>query len=263
MKKNKVNIYFDESGKLNENGPSLMGGILIPQNIYNLQEIKNLNIKLKNKEIKLHFTSYNGNYKTKKDYLDVIKVFSKYLKFCNANVLSYKSPQGDYLDYTTVKNMIYTKFPERVFYGLLRNLGDRLYIDAEIFMEEESNYSKMIKTLPMTLNTQSLYRAEKFKIINSKLVSKNTEIGVEFTDIFLGMIRHIILSINDDNTVTSKTKKEKNLLILECLQIPDFYNFMISLNYFEWGNSSCLKEVKFESYINFFIAKQLLSNQNT
>ena len=69
-------------------------------------------------------------------------------------------------------------------------------------------------------------------------------------------------SINDDSK-PSKTKMMKNELILECLQIEKFYDFIISLSYFEWCNSSCLNEVKLEKYINFFMAKQLMAKQLT
>ena len=260
MVKNKVNIYFDESGKKEKNGPKLMGAILVPKHIYDLENIVKINEKLKNKEIKYHFTKYNGNLGEMRNYIEKITLFSKYLKYCSLNIISYRTPSSTHIDQKTVKNMIYTKFPERVFYGLLRNNGNGLYIDADIYMESATEYREMINTLPMTLNTQSIYRAEKFKINDSKLVSKNVEIGVEFTDTVLGMIRQIIMSINEEGQI-SNAKKAKNSLIMECLNIDGFYEFLSNINYYEWCNTSTLKEVKFESYLKFFVSKQLVTNE--
>lgn len=256
MVKNKVNIYFDESGKREKNGPKLMGAILVPQHIYNLEDFLIINERLRKKEIKYHFTDYNGNRGHMENYKEKINLFSKYLKYCSLNIISYRTPNSNHIDQSTVKNMIYTKFPERVFYGLLRKNGEGLYIDADIYMEEASEYKDMIKNLPMTLNTQSVYRGERFKITDSKLVQKNVEIGVEFTDTVLGMIRQIIMSINEDGP-SSKAKKAKNSLIMECLNIDEFYEFLSNINYYEWCNTSTLREVKFENYLKFFISKQL------
>ena len=230
MVKNKVNIYFDESGKRGDNGPMLMGAILVPKHIYDLDDFSCINERLRNKDITYHFTDYNGNRGHKANYIEKISIFSKYLKYCNLNIISYRMPNSNHIDQETVKNMIYTKFPERVFYGLLRNNGEGLYIDADIYMEEASEYYEMIKILPMTLNTQSIYRGETFKITNSKLVPKNVEIGVEFTDTVLGMIRQILMSINEEGQV-SKTKKAKNSLIMECLNIDGFYEFLSNITF--------------------------------
>ncbi|MGL5715182.1 MAG: DUF3800 domain-containing protein [Paraclostridium sp.] len=261
MVKNKVNIYFDESGKRGDNGPMLMGAILVPKYIYDLEDFTSINERLRNEEIKYHFTDYNGNRGHMANYIEKIRVFSKYLKYCNLNIISYRMPNSNHIDQQTVKNMLYTKFPERVFYGLLRNNGEGLYIDADIYMEEASEYNEMIKTLPMTLNTQSIYRGEKFKITNSKLVPKNVEIGVEFTDTILGMIRQIIMSINEEGP-GSNAKRAKNSLIMECLNIDGFYDFLSNIGYYEWCNTSTLREVKFENYLKFFVSKQLAINSN-
>lgn len=260
MVKNKVNIYFDESGKREKNGPKLMGAILVPEHIYSLEDLLAINERLRNKEIKYHFTDYNGNRGHMANYIEKISVFSKYLKYCSLNIISYRIPNSNHIDQETVKNMIYTKFPERVFYGLLRNNGEGLYIDADIYMEEASEYNEMIKTLPMTLNTQSIYRGERFKITDSKLIPKNVEIGVEFTDTVLGMIRQIIMSINEEGPV-SKAKRAKNSLIMECLKIDGFYDFLSNISYYEWRNTSTLREVKFANYLKFFVSKQLVISQ--
>ncbi len=59
----------------------------------------------------------------------------------------------------------------------------------------------------MNLNTHALYRGENYKVIGSKLVTKNEEIGVEFIDIILCIIRHIIGILNNtDNMPTTKTQ---------------------------------------------------------
>ncbi|MGN1032564.1 MAG: hypothetical protein ACI4PU_03820, partial [Intestinibacter sp.] len=80
---------------------------------------------------------------------------------------------------------------------------------------------------------------------------KNEEIGVELTDIILGIICNII-----DNKNNSKRSMKKNRFIVELLKNKEFNSFIRNIKYFEWNYSSTLTKIDFSNYVNIFLAEQ-------
>lgn len=288
-----VNLFFDESGK----GDSycLMGALLIPSQIYDLPNMKKLNEfmkegslkfneyrslekklktlgedidgeidsisekmnSLKNEKFQLHFTDYDSNNFDR--FVETIRVFSKYINHCEMNIINYFYP-SDIGEKQKFKTMSYRKFPERVFYGLLRNKGKFININAKIFIESASEYEtvQLKENIINSLNDQAIYRGEKFKIKSCEYKNKGEEIGVELTDILLGVIRNIMLYLSGSN---SKTLLKKLNLIDEFLKIDDFYIFLKNLTIYEWNKSSNLKEIQFDDYLRLYILKTRCNGQ--
>lgn len=149
--------------------------------------------------------------------------------------------------------MFYSKLPERVLYGLLRSQKDDTLIEADIFVERANMYEsiKLHETLKYEMNRQSLYRGTNFSITKFSYKRKNEEIGVEITDIILGIVRSII-----ENNSKSKRSRRKNQLICEFMKIKEFKKFISSIKFFEWNYSYHLSNINFSNY-----AKTFLSNQ--
>lgn len=250
MSKIDVKVFFDESGK-NNDPVKTMGGLLIPNNVYRVKELVDLNNKLKEQNFKLHWVKYSGYEADKKLFYNIIEVFSRYCSLCSLNIISYKK----FNDINTKKfeSMIYAKLPERIFYGLLRYQGNNASIGAELIIEEANSYKDMeLETkLVNQLNIQSIYRGEHYKIENFRYEAKNKEIGVELTDLLLGIIRTIII-----NKQGSKTQDSKNNLVTKLLKIDKFYLFMSNIKYFEWINTYELRQVDFSKYIKLFLSQQ-------
>ncbi|CAI9386657.1 hypothetical protein BACSP_01715 [Bacillus sp. T2.9-1] len=258
-----VNIFFDESGSNNiKQRPTLMAGLLIPESIYKSLEFIEINRKLVNHEfLPLHWTEYSGFKPLKRDIIKVIKVFINYSPVCKMNIINYdetslRERRSFYDDKGLSKLMIYTKLPERILYGLLRNYGKDVNIKADLFIENSSNYSKLEldKRLVEQLNTQSMYRGEQFKVLNCKLTPKKNEIGVEIVDLLMGFVRTIIQNKKDN---LSKGELMRNSLVVELLNEPAFYNFVCNIKYYEWQSSRELSDVKFKEYVDLFLASNL------
>ncbi|WP_332834210.1 DUF3800 domain-containing protein [Clostridium perfringens] len=245
----KLKIFFDESGK-NNTPPMTMGAIAIPENVYLSEKINSINDKLKKENLKYHFTQFNGDRNMEKRILELFQEMSPFLHTIRGNILQYSNRNVDGEIFDLIR---YSKFPERVFYGLLRCKGNLMKIEADIFMEEATEYIEFPDKFKSQLNTQAIYRGEYFKIQNCCLVPKYTEIGVEFTDIILGVIR-IILDFEKVITKTSKTYKAKVNLVNKILDIPNVYKFFSNLKYFEWDNKQSLKEIKFKDYLDTYIS---------
>lgn len=247
----KVNLFFDESGKGNDKIKT-MGSLLIPHTIYNTKNFLQLNEQLKSENFKLHWTQFSGGKDEITLYKNILTIFSKYSSLCEFNIIRYNYPQG--INQDSLKKMIYGKIPERVMYGLLRHEGSNMDIEADIYVEEATMYVKTIKlheSLVNEMNKQSLYRGTHFKINKFKYKKKNEEIGVELTDLILGIIRTIIVNNNESNRL-----KKKNKLIIELLKDKNFYKFLSNIKYFEWNYSNSLTKVNFCNYINVFLSSQ-------
>lgn len=282
LKTELMNIFFDESGQ-DSDKPSTMGGLLIPSSVYKSAEMMNLNEKLKTKEIKLHWTEYTGDGKLRGNIKEAINVFSEFARYSKMNVINYNRSTLDWryklsgdlgstklskrekqktLNYATL--MVYTKIPERIFYGLLRHFGKDLYIKTEIFIEKEGKYDKygLENRLQENLNTQSLYRAEQFWVTNCEMVTKGEMIGVELVDLLLGIIRLILnnkpipvgLTVEEYSERKLKGLYMKTQLVIELLNNPLFYDFISNIKYYEWDSHKELSEVLFKDYLNMFMA---------
>lgn len=246
-----VNLFFDESGK-NDDKVKLMGSLMIPKNIYESEDIKILNERLKKQEFKLHWTQYDGGKSESIVYKEIIDTFSKYFSLCEFNIIRYNYPQG--ICKKKLDNMIYSKLPERVMYGLLRYEGSGIEIKADLYIEEANMYKSinLHKKLLKDMNIQSLYRGTNFTVNKFEYKQKNEEIGVELTDVILGIVRNII-----DNNNTSKRSKKKNLLIVEFLKNKNFKKFIDNIKFFEWNYSSNLSKINFSDYTNIFLSNQI------
>lgn len=250
MSKINAKVFFDESGK-SKDPIKTMGGLLIPNKVYNRNDMVVLNNKLKSTEFKLHWVKYTGYEPDKKLYSNIIRTFAKYSSLCSLNIINYENISG--INNQKFRNMIYSKLPERIFYGLLRYQGNNTSIEAELIIEEANAYKSihLENELAKQLNIQALYRGEHYSIEKFRYETKNKEIGVELTDLLLGIVRTIIL-----NKQGSKTQNAKNELVTELFKIDRFYSFLSNIKYFEWINTYELKQVDFNKYIKLFLSQQ-------
>lgn len=231
----KYNIFFDESEvkslrvKMNI---SLMGCLRMPESLYKTPAIQSLTDQLRERSIKLHFTDYHKRQFAM--YSKVLKEFFgkngeniKYLKF---NLIAYS--KDEYInghtafDKSSMKDMEYAKIPERVIYGSIRNISKYKPTEARLFIENSTEYTRigLNNMLKKQLNVQSLYRNDNFIIKTSLLYPKGKEIGIEITDMILGIISIVIrngFAVDSTGNVTSKTlfsKKDfiyKHRLLIE------------------------------------------------
>ncbi|WP_368502742.1 DUF3800 domain-containing protein (plasmid) [Alkalihalophilus sp. As8PL] len=287
MSKELMNIFFDESGQ-DSDKPTTMGGLLIPHSVYCSQEMNTLTDRLTSKEIKLHWTDYTGDGVLRENIKEAITVFSNIAKYTRMNVINYNRSALDQryklsddigskktkgrqrkvtMNYATL--MVYTKIPERIFYGLLRNYGKDVYIKTDIFIEKEGKYEKynLETRLKENLNTQSLYRAEQFWVDDCKMVTKGQMIGIELVDLILGVIRLIIRRYSIPPGLTDrqytemgiKGKAKKHQLVIELLKIDAFQQFLRNIKYYEWDSNKELDQVSLGDYIDLFMANNFRS----
>lgn len=261
-------VFFDESGKRN-NKPNLMGGLSIPHNVYCLDDFQALTQALRDRTIKLHFKNYSGDSKEREHFIQIGEVLAKFANFIRIIIINYNYSAlagSTELGKDLIEDMIYTKFPERILYGLLRGYGKNINIEAEVLIEQATEYEslnlfqlkdkhnvklKLDDLAKDLLNIQSLYRGENYVINDCRLVPKGEEIGVEMTDMLLGVVR-TILENKDSLGVKSSAK---NKLTMRLLQNDNFYSLIQNIRYFEWDQSKELPEINLTNYLQLFMAK--------
>ncbi|MBB3108753.1 hypothetical protein FHS18_000781 [Paenibacillus phyllosphaerae] len=254
IKTEKLNIFFDESGKRKDK-PTLMGGMSIPAVLYNTAHFSKMSQKLRDGEINLHWKEYSGHATTRENIRDAISLITNHGKFIKCTVINYDFSLIEKKGFASfmAEQMIYTKFPERIIYGLLRRYGKNLYIEADIKVEKSREYEdfKLNEVMKEQLNIQSIYRGEQFIIKESELIPKREEIGIELTDLLLGLMRTVILN---KPSSFSNTVRFKNELVIDLIKNDKFYSFLENIRFFEWTHSRELTEVNFSDYLQLFIA---------
>lgn len=249
----KVKIFLDESGISKEQKLFIMGALLIPTYVYESEYFKDIENYFKSKNNVFHWNKFSDSYKNKRDYTELLKRISPLFDSMRVNFICFHHSQLEKFGDELVSKMIYNKFPERVIYGLLRDNLSFFQISAEIYIEHCTNYEKigLDKLIKEQLNIHSLYRSEPFRICNVTLERKNSLLGLQLIDTFLGIIRNILLG--DDN---SKRSQQKIKFIKSLFQ--EIYNllpFFESFSLYEWKRSNKLSPVNIKKYIRLFLCK--------
>ncbi|MGH1329127.1 DUF3800 domain-containing protein [Bacillus pretiosus] len=255
-----INVFLDESGKKKDR-PNLMGALSIPKAIYNKDDIQYMNYFLKKELFKIHWKNFNGNTYVEENIKNLITVFSMYEEYIRLNVINYNYgflKAHDLFSEDDINKTIYTKFPERLIYGLIRGYGSEMSLSADIFIDKANEYIGMNleEVIIATLNTQSLYRGEKFYAKYCEMLPKNSEVGLELTDVLLGLIRTIIRNPTIQLS-TSKIEREKVRLTAELLQNDALKKILKNMKYYEWRGNKELNKINFHDYIQAFLIKQL------
>ncbi|HBI2077978.1 TPA: hypothetical protein I0H43_RS13980 [Enterococcus faecalis] len=249
---------MDESGK-NKNEISLIGSVVVPNNFYCSKSVMELNDKLKREEISFHLTDYKKS--QLKDYLNLFDLFVSNENLLRFNVVAFKRGRfSNHMLKGKIDDMVYSKIPERSIYRSLRGYSSFTEVEANIYIEYATDYEKrgLDKLIKNQLNIHSLYRYDHFKVVKAKLIYKNTEIGLEFTDACLGVLRNIIE--NRDVKTTSSSKVSRTLIYKKQLVyelINRHRNFFEHIDLFELDDKGLLERIDMRKYINLFQSKYL------
>lgn len=262
MSNTDLTIFFDESGKLKSDKVQLMGGLVLPSNIYNSQQFSDFR-KL-NTSYRYHWSEYKGDYKQKNGIIKLFKMANPLARFAQLNFIRYstsslarRANKYHIIDgekgKNIIQNMVYSKLPERIVYGLLRGYGDTQPVTALINIEFANEYKtlELAKNMKEQLNIHSLYRGESFIVKACTYRKKGEEIGVELTDILLGIVRTIL----ENNSLDSRKKREQVKLILSLHRKNLLQPFIEKVRLFELKEMNELQEIDLQSCVRLFISR--------
>lgn len=231
-------VFFDESGT-HTNSNALMGALTIPESIYNTKIFSKYNdLMRKNKNLNIHYTVVKNLPPDNKNVKVIIElfteVFKNYKDYMNFNVVAFPfQTSSEYLPDECRKIFNFLIMPEMAISNALSNE----YRSSFIFIEKSTVYE--------TLNFKSYLKKElKNKKNNISYVKKREQIGVEITDIILGVIRDVIYN-------------EYSNLALSLLEIDKFNEFLGKVKY-KQCDMQVIQEYDFRKKIDDY----LLGNKN-
>ena len=264
----KYDLFFDESRYKSSSNleVNLMGSFIVPDILYNKEQITKLNQELQQNKFKLHFTDFQQ--RSNSIYKKVLQEFLKRPELVKFNFISFEK-EGNYLENhiafskKNMLDMVYSKLPERTIYGGIRNVSRFTPAVYSVYIESSYQYIALDlnNKIKQQLNSQALYRNDSFTIEQSNLYSKNQQIGIEITDMLLGIFSLIIRNpskYNSDGKI-SKIRKAKLKFIYKQKNLLE--SFCKSVTYYELDENGSLNKREFSRFLHEFIMKYESENK--
>lgn len=185
------NIYFDESNKIAEPNIyklSYYGALSCNETTAN--DINKLTIDNK---IELHFTKFK--LKDLDAYLTLINKLVENEFYFNTFIVDsteiFKVCKNINISNIDIRPLLYIKIPERLVYGITRNIVTADTV--KIFIDQNSEYTKyrLEEKLKEQLNAQAIYRKLNYSITTVQSIDSKEENLVQLTDVLLGIVAFI------------------------------------------------------------------------
>lgn len=159
-----------------------------------------------------------------------------------------------------LRELFYVKIPERLFYGMTRNLTEGQRV--QIINDQNSEYEKieLEKKLSEQMNAHSAYRSKGYKVHQVRQATSDGNVLLQLIDVFMGMVIYLLESQYSKETVgnDSTTLKVKRDLIYRLLMhnenLSHFHN---RITLYKWeGNHDQITKVSMSDFTGaFFIHK--------
>ncbi|WP_409303891.1 hypothetical protein [Peribacillus sp. SCS-155] len=252
-------IYFDESNKLDETKLySYYGGFGGSESDIGRLS-KAIKAYYKNSSSELHFAEYTKDTAVSKYFNVINTVLNSGITFNlfivnNDSALQLANHYG--ITDTELRNMLYIKIPERLFYGITRYNTDITKVN--ITVDRDDNYKKirLYSKIKEQMNAHSAYRNLRYQINKVKSVNSAKNKYVQIIDVIMGMTVFIMEKSYNADSVGAKVKSD---LIYRLLLEGDNVNlFRSKVRIFKWdGDGENIIEVNIGDYIpEFLLQKQ-------
>lgn len=253
-------IYFDESNKLDQpNGGYSYYGAFGTSEEKMGKILDALNCMDESKS-EMHFAKYNkdtyfGKYFNSLNY--VIK------QDINLNIMIVNNDEAKIMSQTMgvttkeLRNLFYVKIPERLFYGVTRDLENMNEIKITLDENDEYGLYEVEEKIAEQMNAHSLYRNKGYKIQKIDQESSDKSVPLQLVDVFMGIVVFLLekqykyIGVKQDDVVL----KIKSDLIYRFLTQDDNLNlFQNKIKLFKWeGNNDKIQDVNISDFTAEFI----------
>lgn len=251
-------IYFDESNKLDSPNKKYSyygayGGSL--GTMYGItKNVKNIYKLLKTKS-EMHFNTYDSSEYVKK-YFQVLnyvidqEIAMNILIVNNADAT--KSADRMSIDTTGLRDLFYTKIPERLFYGVTRNLNG--IQDVRIKVDDATEYRtlKVYQKLKEQMNAHSAYRNKGYNVSSVLGKKSNYSIPLQIIDTFMGIIVFLMEESYYEDSISSKAKSD--LIYRFLIEKDNITKFQNQITLYKWeGNEEKMVPLPISEYLSSFL----------
>ncbi|GLO68374.1 MULTISPECIES: DUF3800 domain-containing protein [Oceanobacillus] len=255
-------IYFDESNKIDQFNErySYYGAYgASDKTLANIvKEVRKIYVDHRSKS-ELHFTDYRKDANIIKYFKTLNTVLKSDLRINilivnNEDALASADRLG--LNTEELRNLFYIKIPERLFYGLTRDLSDFTkddeLVSVKLKIDNNEEYEKLNlnEKLVEQMNAHAAYRNKNYRVMKSITLDSQKSIPLQIIDTFMGIV---VFLIEKSYTKTTDSSIVKSDLIYRLLIEDNIYRFQQQIKLFEWTGSEELKEINIGDYLSPFI----------
>lgn len=249
------NIYFDESNKLDSRKVfSYYGGF--GGSTDDISRLSNLiRTYCKGSAKELHFKEYTDDgsiYKYFKVINSVLKADVTFNFFIVHNDSALQLARQYGITDTEMRNMLYVKIPERLFYGITRYNKEISKVNIKV--DKDDNYRKirLYSKIKEQMNAHSAYRNLNYQVNSVKSMKSEKNISIQIIDIIMGITVFLMEKIYKNETNVTKAKSD--LIYRLFLEEENILRFKEKIKIFKWdGNNDSVVEVNISNYIPDFL----------
>jgi hypothetical protein len=252
-------IYFDESNKLDQNGrkyayyAALGGEGCVIDDIK--KYISDLFVRLNSKS-EMHFSRYKNDKHLFKYFHALNYLFQQDVRL-NLFVVNISdavniAKQMD-IPLKKMRELFYVKVPERLFYGLTRDLSKDTNIDLYIDENDEYEHIDFYAKLNDQMNAHSAYRKKRYYVRNVSPKDSEESLAVQLTDVCLGIGAFLFEGLyKKADSINSVVKSDLIFRLLISNHAMNFYQERTKVFLWE-GDHEEITEVPLSAVINDFL----------
>jgi len=159
-----------------------------------------------------------------------------------------------------LRKLFYVKIPERLFYGLTRNLTGQKQIRIVIDKNNEYDMINLESKLKDQMNAHSAYRNNSYKVKEVIQCDSEHSIPLQIIDVFMGIVAFILENHHLCKTElgsNSITMLKSDLIYRLLINGNNFNKFTNIIKLFKWGNArNEVVEININDYISNFIVSK-------
>lgn len=191
-------IYFDESNKLDQPGIdySYYGALGMDEQVAEVIStyLTELNNGL-NSSSEMHFVDYTQDTNFEKYFKALNFILSQPIQL---NIFIVNKQEAEQLttdmavSMEQLRELFYVKIPERLFYGMTRDLSPGELI--KIVIDENSEYDKiqLESKIIEQMNAHSAYRKKAYKVVDARQKSSEEDLLLQMIDVLMGVVIFIL-----------------------------------------------------------------------
>lgn len=247
-------IYFDESNKLDQpdGNYSYYGALGAKTSVMKdiIREVIKIKRSLKTKS-ELHFVEYKKDQDFEKYFKILNYILSQDIKI-NLMIVHKKDAEivANEMDIKLLelRELFYVKIPERLFYGMTRQL--KTGQSVRIVIDENSEYDNLglERKIEEQMNAHAAYRHKGYKVAKVKQSTSDKNIALQLIDVLMGMVVFILeeqYKRKDSNTTLVK----QDLIYRILIENDNLNKLHSKLTIFKWGRNN--KEIEVEQFSKY------------
>lgn len=207
----------------------------------------------------LHFQEYNNDKDIKKYYLALKSVIREPVMRMKIFILNnndaQKAAKEMHLGMMDLRKLFYIKIPERLFYGMVRDIEPNSTIRIVVDKSDEYTTLDLYSKLKEQMNAHAAYRNKKYMVEAVGAEDSKKSISVQITDTLMGIVVFLLEKTYYEESDASKIKGD--LIYRFLLDLETLSNFINKVVLFKWeGNDEQLIRISIGDYISeFFVYK--------